>query len=130
KELEAEVVRLHEEKLRLLADNENQKKIHQRETERKESEAVVKTHSLAIKMIKNKVEKNLEAEGVKEIKIKVSEDRANSYYHEIVATEENSELASNTILEVIKKGYLLRDQVLKASQKTNGITTENEYGLV
>ncbi|CAG8786351.1 10946_t:CDS:2, partial [Racocetra fulgida] len=34
KELEAEVVRLHEEKLRLLADNENQKKIHQRETER------------------------------------------------------------------------------------------------
>ncbi|CAG8636854.1 8096_t:CDS:2, partial [Racocetra fulgida] len=83
-----------------------------------------------LEMIKNKVEKNLEAEGVKEIKVKVSEARADGYYHEIVATEENSELAPNTILEVIKKGYLLRDQVLKASQVKITAHSQNPKQLI
>ncbi|CAG8499831.1 31279_t:CDS:2 [Gigaspora margarita] len=114
RELEAEITRLREEKLHFLEDLERALKFMQ-----KSPEIAVKNHLLPLEMIKSKVEKNLANEGVKEIKIEPKKDQLNSYYHEVAAEEENTELAPKTILEVVKKGYLLRDQVLKVSQGKN-----------
>jgi molecular chaperone GrpE (heat shock protein) len=46
----------------------------------------------------------------------LKKDQLNSHYHEAVDKVINAELPANSILEVVKKGYLLHNQVLKASQ--------------
>lgn len=144
KELLEEINHLREEKLHLLADRENQRKNYQQNNEyiknysnkriilwlldfladleralefmRQEPEAKVKNHLLAIEMMKDNCWKNLENEGVKEIKIETEKDQLNSRYQEVVAEIENNNFPSETILEVVAKGYLLYEQVLKASQ--------------
>ena len=41
-----------------------------------------KNHLVGVEIIKNNLERRLEDEGVKEIEVKIGEDRANSKYHE------------------------------------------------
>ena len=83
---------------------------------RQEPESQARKHLSAFEMMKNNIVKNLEKEGVKEIKIEPQVDQLNSYYHEAISEVENDELPDGVILEVVNKGYLLHDQVLKASQ--------------
>lgn len=144
KELEAEINRLREEKLRLLADSDNQRKSYQQTTEyiknysnkriilwildfladlekvlefmRQETEPKIKDHLPVLETMKNNCEKNLEKEGVREIKIELEKDQLDRYSHQVVAEVENNNLPEETILAVVKKGYLLHEQVLKASQ--------------
>src|SRR4051812_13414983 len=81
-----------------------------------ETEPKIKNHLPVLETMKNNCEKKLEKEGVREIKIELKKDQLNSHYHEVVGEVENDNLPEETILEVIKKGYLLHEQVLKASQ--------------
>ena len=83
---------------------------------RQEPESQARKLLSAFEMMKNNIVKNLEKEGVKEIKIEPQVDQLNSYYHEAISEVENDELPDGVILEVVNKGYLLHDQVLKASQ--------------
>ncbi len=145
KKLEEEVARLKNDKLMLLAELDNKRKDFQRQMEqvykfsnkklvswvldffadleeralkamRADPEGKVKNHLLGIEMIRNILWKNLENEGVKEIKIALGKDQWSSRLHELVEEVENDNLPEGTVTEVQEKGYLLADQVLRPAK--------------
>jgi len=67
-------------------------------------------------MMRDKLWKNLENEGVKEIEIKLGSDIWNSYLHELDEKVEDDKLPEGTITEVSEKGYLLHGQVLRPAK--------------
>lgn len=75
-----------------------------------------KEHLVGIEIIKNNLRKRLEDEGVKEIEIKVGEDKGNSRLHELVEELENDNLPEKTIVEVVEKGYFFHEQVLRPAK--------------
>ena len=72
-----------------------------------------KDHLTGMEIIKNNLKKSLESEGVKEIKVKVGEDRGNSRLHELIEEIENDNLPEGTIIEVVEKGYFFHEEVLR-----------------
>ena len=62
---------------------------------------------LTLKMIANGLKKF----GIAEINPKG--ERFNPEYHEAIATQPSSESEPNTVLQVIQKGYLLNERVLR-----------------
>jgi len=145
KKLEAEIANLKNDKLRLVAELENERKGLRRQMEqmykysnkklvswvldffvdleekalkamRADPEGKIKNHLLGIEMMRNILWKNLENEGVKEIKIEAGKDRWSSRLHELVEEIENDNLPEGTITEVFEKGYLLADQVLRPAK--------------
>jgi len=83
---------------------------------RADPEGKIKNHMLGIEMMRNILWKNLESEGVKEIKIEVEKDRWSSRLHELVEEVESNNLPEGTVVEVSEKGYLLADQVLRPAK--------------
>jgi molecular chaperone GrpE len=75
-----------------------------------------KDHLVGVEIIKNNLRKRLEDEGVKEIAIKVGEDKGNSRLHELVEEVENDNLPERTIVEVVEKGYFFHEQVLRPAK--------------
>ena len=145
KKLEAEIANLKNDKLRLVAELENERKGLRRQMEqmykysnkklvswvldffvdleekalkamRADPEGKIKNHLLGIEMMRNILWKNLENEGVKEMKIEVGKDRWSSRLHELVEEIKNDNLPEGTITEVFEKGYLLADQVLRPAK--------------
>ena len=66
-----------------------------------------------IEMIKGKLEKTLESEGLK--KIIALGERFDPRYHEAVFEEETDKHPDGFVIDEILKGYLLKNQVLRAS---------------
>jgi molecular chaperone GrpE len=83
---------------------------------RTDPEGKIKNHLLGLEMMRNILWKNLENEGVKEMKIEVGKDRWSSRLHELVEEIENNNLPEGTITEVFEKGYLFADQVLRPAK--------------
>ena len=75
-----------------------------------------KSYLKGVKIIKDNLRRRLENEGVKEIEVKVGEDKGNSRLHELVEEVENDNLPEGTIVEVVEKGYFLHDQVLRPAK--------------
>lgn len=51
--------------------------------------------------------------GVVEIKLEVKKQRFDPVYHEAISVEETMEFEKDTIMEVLKSGYMLHDRVLR-----------------
>lgn len=66
-----------------------------------------------IKMVLNQIYQLLEKYNVKEIKALGEE--FNPYLHHAVAQTEDSEHKSNTVIEVMLKGYMMNDKVIRPS---------------
>ena len=75
-----------------------------------------KSYLKGVKIIKDNLRRRLENEGVKEIEVKVGEDKGNSRLHELVEEVENDNLPEGTIVEVVEKGYFFHDQVLRPAK--------------
>lgn len=65
-----------------------------------------------IYLIKNQLQDILTKEGVSEIKVKIG-DTLNPAFHEVVTTVENKKFAPDTITEILEKGYILNDKVIR-----------------
>ncbi|KLL05337.1 MAG: heat shock protein [Mycoplasmataceae bacterium RV_VA103A] len=145
KKLTAEIDNLKKDKLELAAELKNERQNWQRQMEqvykysnkkllnwvlaflvdleekalsamRADPESSVKTHLLGIEMLRNILWKNLENEGITEIKIVVGQDKWSSRLHELVEEIENDNLPAGTVVKVAGKGYLLADQVLRPAK--------------
>ncbi len=66
----------------------------------------------AINMVYKNFLQRLKSEGVKEI----NTDFFDSFYHEAVSITENKEIEDNKIVEVLQKGYLLNEKVLRTAK--------------
>ena len=66
-----------------------------------------------VKMIQNQLLQVLESESVKEIEALSKEFDPN--YHQAVLTENNDELDDDMVSEVLQKGYLYKDRILRPS---------------
>ena len=144
-QLKAEIEQLKNDKLRLLAETENIRKNFWRQMEETQKysnrkiitwilnflvdleerilkalcedlEPKVEVHAAGVKMMKNELWKNLEKEGVKEIKIQPRVDSWDSSFQEISGEVENDELPEWTIIEVKEKGYMLHNQLLRPAK--------------
>ena len=96
----------------------------------KDPEPKIKIHLKGVEMMKNELWKNLEKEGVREIKIQPQVDLWDSSFQEISAEVENNEMPEWTIIKVIEKGYKLNDQILRPakvviSKKSKNSNREN-----
>ena len=144
-QLKAEIKQLKNDKLYLLAETENVRKNFWRQMEeaqkysnrkillwvlnflvdleervlkalREDPEPKVKMHTTGVEMMKNELWKNLEKEGIKEIKIQPQVDLWDSSFQEISGEVENNELPEWTIVEVKEKGYMLHNQLLRPAK--------------
>jgi molecular chaperone GrpE len=144
-ELEKKIDDLKNKNLLLLSEIENQRKKNQRQIDdiykygnkklllavlnflvdleeralkvmREDSDKKVKNHLFGLEMMRENLWKILEKEGIREIKIELNKGLFNSRFHEVIEEISNDELPEGTILEVISKGYLLHDQLLKSSK--------------
>ena len=93
---------------------------------RADPESKVKNHLIGIEMMRNILWKNLENEGVKEIKIAVGKDSWSSRLHELVEEVENDDLPAGTVVSVSEKGYILADQVLRPAKVIISKKTKKE----
>lgn len=137
KELEAKVVKYQNDYLKEKADLQNVKKRLEKEriTERKyaamsickklvspldnfelalshpiEDEAV-KNFLQGFKMIQDQIKKELESEGVSEIDALNEEYDPN--FHQAIMTEKQDGTDANTVIEVLQKGYMFKDRVVR-----------------
>ena len=76
-----------------------------------------------IKLVYSQFYKILEKQGLKQIK---AEGKFNPKFHEAIVKEEGKEYG--TILEEIKKGYLLNDKLIRASKVKISVLKENNNG--
>ncbi|RHZ35371.1 nucleotide exchange factor GrpE [endosymbiont GvMRE of Glomus versiforme] len=76
----------------------------------------VKNHLQGIEMMADILWKKLKSKGVKEIEIKIGETSWSSRLHELAEEVENNDLPKGTVIEVLEKGYLLEDQVLRPAR--------------
>ncbi|HEC70032.1 MAG TPA: nucleotide exchange factor GrpE [Candidatus Omnitrophica bacterium] len=79
-----------------------------------------------LEMIHSKLKNFLEKEGLREID---TQGKFNPHFHEALFFEERQDLEEHTIIEVIQKGYLYEDKVLrtakvKVSVKPKKVETE------
>ncbi|CFW92794.1 putative Protein GrpE [endosymbiont DhMRE of Dentiscutata heterogama] len=145
KKLTAEIANLENEKLLLAAELKNERQSWQRQMEqiykysnkkllswvlnflvdleekalsamRADPQGPVKNHLLGIEMLRNILWRNLENEGITEIKIAVGQDKWSSRLYELVEEVENDNLPAGTVVKVAAKGYLLADQVLRPAR--------------
>ena len=145
KQLTTEIANLQKEKLALAAELKNERQSWQRQMEqiykysnkkllswvlaflvdleekalsamRADPESSVKNHLLGIEMLRNILWKNLEGEGITEIKIAIGQDKWSSRLYELVEEVENDNLPAGTVVKVVTKGYLLADQVLRPAK--------------
>ena len=72
----------------------------------------LKNFLIGFQMIDKQFYQVLEAEGLKEIIVKVGDD-FNPLYHHAIEKEKVEELEPNKIVQVISKGYMLKDRVIK-----------------
>ena len=63
-------------------------------------------------MIANQLMDTLINDGLKVIDCKIG-DEFDPTIHQAVATEKNEEMESNKVLEVVSKGYLYKDRIIK-----------------
>ena len=137
KELEAKVVKYQNDYLKEKADLANTKKRLEKEriTERKyaamsickklvspldnfelalshpiEDEAV-KNFLQGFKMIQDQIKKEMESEGVSEIDALNEEYDPN--FHQAIMTEKQEGTEANTVIEVLQKGYMFKDRVVR-----------------
>ena len=66
-----------------------------------------------LKLIINNIEKFLEKEHIKQIKC--IGEKFNHNIHHAITTLEKNDCEDNTIIEEIKKGYMLNDKILRPS---------------
>jgi len=76
----------------------------------------VKKHIVGIEMLCENVWRNLQNEGIKKIEIKKGEDVWDSRLHDFVAEEEDDNLPTRTVIDIIEEGFLIHDQVLKPAK--------------
>lgn len=136
-ELEAEVKRLKNEYLKAQADVDNTKKRLEKERviERKYAAMAAakafispldhfelaishapqgeeaQTYVQGFRMILNEIKKNLEDVGVSEID--ALGDAFDPNYHQAVMTEQQDGVEPNQVIEVLQKGYLFKDRVIR-----------------
>ncbi|MCE8159003.1 MAG: nucleotide exchange factor GrpE [Candidatus Moeniiplasma glomeromycotorum] len=79
-------------------------------------QGIVLNQAEGIEIALNNLKKDLEKEGVREIEIKPRVDLLNSRLHESIVEVENKKLPVRTILEVVEKGYLLHDRVIRTAK--------------
>lgn len=151
KELEEKVKQLKEEVLIVKADGENYrkrindekikdrkyaasnlihdllipldqlKKVVELDVENKE----LKNYLIGFKMINNSIYQVLQDDGLKEIK--ALGEKFDPNYHYAVEKENNQDIESGVITEVITTGYMYKDRVLRAALvKVNEWSEENE----
>ncbi len=137
-EIETELQNIKDKYLRTLAEMENLKKRTAEETKRDRKYASmnladklidqleifdqalnVKTEDknfqnflIGFKMIKDMIYQSLESEGVKLIETKIG-DHFNPNLEHALDTKYVEDSALNTILEVVKKGYMYKDRLLR-----------------
>ena len=73
----------------------------------KESSSALSGIQLTLKQLQNLLEKN----GVKSIE--PAGEHFDPHFHEAMLAEENDELAPNTIIKVLQKGYLLHERLIR-----------------
>jgi len=79
----------------------------------------------AINMVYKNLLQRLKSEGLKE----TPTDFFDPFYHEAVSTTENKDLEDNKIVEVLQKGYLLNEKVLRTAKViVNKVSVEKEGG--
>ena len=149
-ELEAQVKELNDKYLRTLADAENFKKRidQERINDRKYAASsfanellipyeqfskivefptdndMLKNFLIGFKMIKDQFEQVLEKEGVKEIK--AVGEIFDAKLHYAIEKANDKEKPNNTVLEVLQKGYMFKDRILRpAMVKVNEWSDEN-----
>ena len=67
---------------------------------------------IGFKMIASQLTDVLINDGLKVIDVKIG-DEFDPAIHHAVATEKNEEMASNKVLEVVSKGYLYKERIIK-----------------
>lgn len=139
--LEEEIDSLKKERLRLLADKENERKSYKQwliEGQKYANEKLIKDIILpfldnyeravssklanedakvknileGLQMILTSARELLQKEGITEIKITPQKDFWSDQFHEVIEEEESDNFPPGTILEVLQKGYLIHQRVL------------------
>lgn len=140
KDLEEEIKILKEEKLLIKADSENYRKrineekirdrkyastnlIHdlllpldqlKKVVEYEVDSPELKNYLMGFKMISNNIYQVLEEDGLKEIK--ALNEKFDPNFHYAVEKENNKDVESGIITEVIVTGYMYKDRLLRAAQ--------------
>nr|CAG8528829.1 11833_t:CDS:2 [Entrophospora candida] len=140
-ELKKEIENLKNKNLRLLADIDNQRKLHVREMIEKtkysnenllqqllffpdnyersiqvgqgEKDPKIQNFLTGFRMILNEFQNVLKRQGVEEIKVIPLKDVYDSSLHHALEVEENNDYPEGTILKVLQKGYRIHQQVLR-----------------
>lgn len=135
---------LKEKNLRLLADLDNQRKTHIKEIEKiiKYScgrlleqflsfpdnceravqasqgyqDPKIKSFLNGFQMIFAEFQNTLKSQGVEEIKVKPLKDIYDSRIHHAIEVEENNDYPEGTVLQVFRKGYFYRQEVLRPAE--------------
>ena len=76
-----------------------------------------------LEMIHSKFKNFLEKEGLKEID---TQGKFNPHFHEALFFEERQDLEEHTIIEVIQKGYLYEDKVLRTAKVKVSVKPKKE----
>lgn len=136
KELEGEVAILKNEYAKAYADTENTRKRLQEDANQfkkyhiqsfalevlpvldnceraLKQETVDEAYRTGVEMIYQQLKSALEKEGVTEIEAEGKEFDAN--YHQALVSEHKDDVEPGMVLEVLQKGYLLKDRLLRAS---------------
>ncbi|MCE8162693.1 MAG: nucleotide exchange factor GrpE [Candidatus Moeniiplasma glomeromycotorum] len=79
-------------------------------------QGVVVSHAEGIEIALDNLKKDLEKEGVREIAIKTGVDLWNSSLQECAEQVVNKKLPPGTVLEVVEKGYLFHERVLRTAK--------------
>ncbi|CAG8644861.1 4945_t:CDS:2 [Ambispora leptoticha] len=142
--LKKEIETLKENNLRLLADLDNQKKIHIKElgkmiryssgrlleqfltvpdnferaiqASQNYQDPKIKNFLTGFQMIFTEFQNTLKNQGVEEIKINLQKDVYNEKLHHALEVEENNDYPEGTILQVFRKGYLYHQEVLRPAE--------------
>ncbi len=130
--LKIELKEKNDKLLRSIADFQNyQKRIekeitcHEQETKKKYLEELIDLHELlkkayednnpkeGLKLLINNIQNFLEKEQIKPIKC--IGEKFNHNIHHAITTLEKNDCEDNTIIEEVKKGYMLNDKILRPS---------------
>ena len=143
-ELEKKISLLEEEKLKILANSENDNKFYKSYAEdnirreksriflwilnilyelrkiiffmkKEENSETINNYISTIEMTEKTLEGNLINEGVEKINIELKKDKLNNHKHEKSETIIDNNLDENTILEVERDGYIFSGKILKTS---------------
>ncbi|KLL01639.1 MAG: heat shock protein [Mycoplasmataceae bacterium RC_NB112A] len=79
-------------------------------------QGIIKSQADGIEITLDNLKKDLEKEGLHEMKIKLGIDLRNPKYHKSLGEVTDKKLPVGTITEVIKKGYLLHERVLRYAE--------------